>query len=384
MSDTPRARLRLPASRIRRRRERSRAQALVEFAIILPVFLFLVLMAVDFGRLFFTYVQVSNAAREAASYGAVQPTDEAGMQVRAAQEKNSQTQAGESPLEPIEATCHTPGGATIDCADAAGAGGAGNILTVTVSEDFAFITPLVTDFFGGVLRVSADASSAVLVSAVGGGGTGGPSSCSGPTNATFTVFASGMDVIVDPAGSMPDTGVCTISGYNWDFGDGVTDVGSSIPTNHTYASPGTYVITLEVTNQGGALTAVRSVTVPFVAPTPSPTPSGSPTATPGPTATATPSPSPTPTVAPCAAPVADFTWRSGSPRRNVTFTDTSTAPAGCPITNWLWEFRDTTPSTFTNAQNPFHAFPSNNGSYVVVLTVTSSAGSVSITKTVSL
>ncbi len=112
---------------------------------------------------------------------------------------------------------------------------------------------------------------------------------------------------------MPDTGVCTISGYNWDFGDGETDVGSSIPTNHTYASPGTYVITLEVTNQGGALTAVRSVTVPFVAPTPSPSPTGSPTPTPGPTATATPSPSPTPTVAPCAAPVADFTWTTRQP-----------------------------------------------------------------------
>jgi hypothetical protein len=285
----------------------------------------------------------------------------------------------------VIAACSTPAGTSIACNAAAGAGGAGNILTVTVTQRFSFITPLVTQFFGGNLMVSADASTAVLVSAVGGG-TGGPGSCGAPTNATFTLFASGMDIIADPAGSQPDTGVCTISGYNWDFGDGVTDVGSSIPTSHTYASPGTYVVTLEVTNQGGALTAIRTITVPFVAPTPtpSPTPTATPTGSPGPTPTATPTASPTPTATPCTAPTASFTWASGSPRRNVTFTDTSTAPAACPITTWLWEFEDTTPSTFTNAQNPFHAFPGNNGSWTVRLTVTSSAGSVTIVRTVTL
>ena len=365
----------------RSRRASSRAQAVVEFAIILPVFLFLLLMAIDFGRLFFTYVQVSNAAREAANYGAVQPTDTAGMQARAVQEKNSQTQ-GEAALDPIGAACRTPAGTAVACGAAAGAGGAGNILTVTVTQDFSFLTPLVTNFFGGPLPISVDASTAVLVSAVGGGGGGTPGTCLAPTVATFTVFASGMDVIVDPAGSQPDIGVCTISGYNWDFGDGVTDVGSTIPTNHTFASPGTYIITLEVTNQGGSLSATRSVTVPFVAPTASPSPS--PTPTTGPTPTPAPSPTATPTATPCPTPNVNFTWTTGSPRRNVTFTDASTAPAACPITNWLWEFRDTNPSTFTNAQNPFHVFPGNNGSWTVLLTVTNSSGSVTLSRTVSL
>ena len=350
---------------------------------ILPVFLLFLLMAIDFGRLFFTYVQVSNAAREAANYGAVQPTDTAGMQARAVQEKNTQTQ-GEGVLEPIAAACRNPAGTSITCAAAAGGTGAGNILTVTVTQRFSFLTPLVTQFFGGPLPVSADASTAVLGSAVGSG-TGGPGSCGAPTNATFTVFASGLDIIVDPAGSMPDTGVCTISGYNWDFGDGQTDVGSSIPTSHTYASAGTYVVTLEVTNQGGERTHVQTVTVPFAAPTPTPTasPTPGPTATPVPTATA--APTPTPTATPCTAPVATFTWRSGNPRRDVTFTDTSTAPAGCPITTWFWEFFDAPagPPVVTNAQNPFHSFPSNNGNYVVRLTVTSSAGSVTAQRTVT-
>ena len=340
------------------------------------------LMAIDFGRLFFTYVQVSNAAREAANYGAVQPTDTTGMQARAVQEKNAQTQ-GEVALDPISAVCKDTVGSTITCAAAAGGTGAGNIITVTATQPFSFITPFMTNFFGGALNVSAGASTAVLASAVGGG-TGGPGSCAAPTNATFTVFATGMDVIVDPAGSMPDSGVCTISGYNWDFGDGQTDVGSTIPTSHTYASPGTYIITLEVTNQGGTLSAIRSVTVPFVPPTPSPAPTGTPGPTPTPGPTATPSPTPTPTATPCPPPVANFTWRSGNPRRDVTFTDTSTASAACPITNWLWEFTDTDPSTFTNAQNPFHSFPNNNGTYTVRLTVTSSAGSVTATRQVAL
>ena len=48
----------------------ARGQALVEFALVLPVMLLLLLLAVDFGRLFFTYIAVNNAAREATSYAA--------------------------------------------------------------------------------------------------------------------------------------------------------------------------------------------------------------------------------------------------------------------------------------------------------------------------
>ena len=53
----------------------SRGQAVVEFALILPVFLLLLLIAVDFGRLFFTYIQLNNTAREGAAYAAAQPDD---------------------------------------------------------------------------------------------------------------------------------------------------------------------------------------------------------------------------------------------------------------------------------------------------------------------
>jgi Flp pilus assembly protein TadG len=346
----------------------------VEFALVLPIFLALLLMAVDFGRLFFTYIQVSNAAREAAAYGATQPTDTVGMQARAVQEKNSQSQ-GEGALDPISTSCANPGGTTIACSSSPGGAGAGNTLTVTVRQPFRFLTPLINDMFGNSFGMTASATTAVFVSAVGGTG-GAPGTCGPPTNATFTVVASGLDIIANPDGSKPDTGVCTISGYNWDYGDGETDVGSSIPVAHTYASAGTYTVTLEVTNQGGSLTAIRTVTVPPATPTSTPTP------TPTSTATATPTPTPTPTAAPCALPTVNFSWTSGSPRRNVTFTDLSTAPAGCPISTWLWTFGDGSPNS--NAPNPFHSFPSNNGSWGVTLTVTNSTGPRSVTLTVTL
>ncbi len=365
-----------PHGAVRSTRPR-RGQSVVEFALVLPIFLVLLLMAVDFGRLFFTYIQVSNAAREAAAYGATQPTDSVGMQARAVQEKNAQSQ-GEGPLDPIVTSCANQGGTTIACSAAPGGAGSGNTLTVTVRQPFTFLTPLINDMFGGSLRMTASVTTAVFVSAAGGTG-GGPGACAPPSNATFTIVASGLDIIANPDGSKPDTGVCTISGYNWDFGDGTTDIGSSIPVSHTYAAPGTYAVTLEVTNQGGSLVAIRTVTVPPPVATPTPTPTGGPTPTPTPTPGPTPTPTPTP--APCANPVANFSWLSGNPRRNITFTDLSTAPAACPITTWLWDFGDGTPSS--NAPNPFHSFPSNNGTWNVTLTVTNSSGSTSVTRSVS-
>jgi PKD repeat protein len=345
----------------------------VEFALVVPIFLLLLLMAVDFGRLFFTYVQVSNAAREAAAYGATAPTDTAGMQTRAAQEKNSQTQ-GEVALDPVQTACATTAGTTIACVAAPGGSGAGNTLTVTVRQAFHFLTPLVDDFFGNDLRMSASATTAVLGTAADTGGSG-PGTCGPPTVAQFTVTGSGKDVTVNPDGSKPDSGVCTISGYNWDFGDGETAVGSTIPSTHHYQHNGTYVITLQVTNQGGTLSASQTVTIPLAAPTPTPGPT--PTPTPGPTATPTPAPTPA-----CTDPAADFGWTTGNPRRNVTFTDRSTAPASCPITNWLWDFGDGSPNS--NAPNPAHSFPSNNGTWTVRLTVTNAAGTSTITRTVAL
>lgn len=54
-------------------RERTRGQAMVEFALVLPILLLLLVLAVDFGRVFFQWVGVTNASRIAANYAARNP-----------------------------------------------------------------------------------------------------------------------------------------------------------------------------------------------------------------------------------------------------------------------------------------------------------------------
>ncbi len=51
------------------------AQALVEFALLLPILLVLILGVMDFGRMFYTKMILTNAAREGANYLAYFPED---------------------------------------------------------------------------------------------------------------------------------------------------------------------------------------------------------------------------------------------------------------------------------------------------------------------
>ena len=51
------------------------AQALVEFALVLPILLLLILGVMDFGRMFYTKMILTNAAREGANYLAYFPED---------------------------------------------------------------------------------------------------------------------------------------------------------------------------------------------------------------------------------------------------------------------------------------------------------------------
>ena len=59
---------------VRRSRRVSRGQAMVEFALILPLLLLLLLLAVDFGRVFFGWIALNNASRIGANEAARFPT----------------------------------------------------------------------------------------------------------------------------------------------------------------------------------------------------------------------------------------------------------------------------------------------------------------------
>jgi hypothetical protein len=57
-----------------RGRHCARGQTLVELALVLPALLLIVLVAIDFGRVFFGYVVLTNASRIGANYAASHPT----------------------------------------------------------------------------------------------------------------------------------------------------------------------------------------------------------------------------------------------------------------------------------------------------------------------
>ena len=64
-----------------------------------------------------------------------------------------------------------------------------------------------------------------------------------PPTASFTATPDDLSVGLDASASTDTDG--TIAAYAWDFGDGGTGTGAR--PSHTYAAPGTYQVTLTVT-----------------------------------------------------------------------------------------------------------------------------------------
>ena len=113
----------------------SRGQSAVEFALILPVFILILLVGIDFGRLFFTYVQLSNTAREGAAFAAANPTtDNATLTTVATREANVQAQRGQGVVAATSA-CVDSSGTTLTCSAAQGGSGGGNQITVQCGRE---------------------------------------------------------------------------------------------------------------------------------------------------------------------------------------------------------------------------------------------------------
>lgn len=86
-------------------------------------------------------------------------------------------------------------------------------------------------------------------------GRGGPATNIMPT-ASFTTVADSLTVATDASGSVDPDG--TIASYDWSWGDGTAGTGAS--ATHAYAAPGTYVVSLTVTDdEGGTGTATEAI-----------------------------------------------------------------------------------------------------------------------------
>ena len=147
---------------------------------------------------------------------------------------------------------------------------------------------------------------------------------------------------IDFDASSSSDSVGTITSYSWSFGDtSANGPGTSTQEDpsYTYASPGTYTVTLTVTNDAGQ---TNTITEPV-------------TVDDAPTATLTPSTTVT------------------TPGSAVSFTSTAASPAtGGSITNYSWNFGDGTTLSGTNP-DPTHTY-ALPGNYTVTLTVTDNLG----------
>ncbi|WP_448625444.1 PKD domain-containing protein [Geodermatophilus sp. URMC 64] len=148
--------------------------------------------------------------------------------------------------------------------------------------------------------------------------------------ARFGTVTDDLDLAVDASPSVDLDG--TVASYAWNFGDGATATGKTAA--HTYATAGTYTVTLTVTDDRGA---TGTTTVPV-------------------------------TVVANRLPAASFT--SAVTERTVSVDASASADPDGSLASYRWDFGDGTTGTGATATHAYAA----DGTYTVTLTVTDDDG----------
>ena len=227
-----------------RRASRSQGQAIVELALILPIFLILLASALDLGRLFYAQISINDAAREATLEASRNPTSFISNTACTSANKDSNRVM-------CRATNEARGSfVTVAPADVAMACSTtpcpaipvlGQTVSVTVTGHFRLITPLLSFMFGGQDTSFASTASAQLLATPPAVVVPGPV-------AAFTLSpATGLTPLVV---SFTDASTGTGLSWGWAFGDGTTFAGQNPPPK-TYAASGIFTVTLTVSNAGG-------------------------------------------------------------------------------------------------------------------------------------
>lgn len=302
-------------------RHLAKGQSLVEFALILPAVLLLLMMGLDFGRVFLGWVNLNNTARIAANFAATNATRMAANDSAAFDSYYALILNDASAIN-----CALPDKAAFPKPSFPGGTGLGQSANVGISCKFVIITPIISRILGSPITVSASSDFPIrtgVVAGVPGGGTPAPV-------AAFNISPAGG--VAPLSISFSDVSTNNPTTYAWDFdGDGIIDWTTKTPPPFNYTIPGTYQASLTVSNGVVSSSATRTISI---------------TAPPGPVANFTASP------------------QSGTAPLAVTFTNTSTSTA--PITSYAWDFGNGTTATTVGPFPKSYAA----GTYTVTLTVT--------------
>jgi PKD repeat protein len=313
-----------------------RGQSVVEFALIIPVFLVLAATAIDLGRIYYSQITVNDAAREGALEAARNPGSYLANTDCTTANKDlnkvmcrtlNEARGGFVTVSPTDVvrTC-----STAVCPPTTPA--FGDTVSIKVTGRFTLVTPLLGMFFGGQSITFASTASAQLYVY--------------PTNAPPA--APVADFTADPTSGpvqLPVTFTDTSTGapisWDWDFGDGSSSILQN-PPPHPYPNTGNFFVKLKVTNAGGTNTRTRTITTNIA----------------------------------CQSPLASFSVSppTGKKKQAVfTVTDTSTnmAAAGCNNI-WSWNWGDGTGNTSLQSP-PGHSYQSQ-GPYTIQLSVSNTAG----------
>lgn len=133
--------------KVTRHLDNEKGQSLVELALLLPVLIMLLMGTVDLGRAFYTYVAITNAAREGARYGASFPTVNSGIRDRVRNEiSGTSLSIPDSQIPDPTCNAYVPGSTELGDSESCSAAVAGDYITVRVDYPFQFLT-------GAILRL---------------------------------------------------------------------------------------------------------------------------------------------------------------------------------------------------------------------------------------
>jgi PKD repeat protein len=257
-------------------RQKSRGQSLVEFALVLPVFLVFLAAALDLGRVFYANISLNNAAREGAfqaaklpaSFGAGQTCDASnGGRIVCRVQLESRNSAISIADGDISATCSNACNAAY-----------GSTVTVKVKGSFQLVTPILSAIFGGTsvpLNSAATAQIEYYPPTT-------PATPPPAPSADFTTSNTRSCTCPSLTINFTDLSTGDPSAWEWNFGDGSGSTEQN--PSHTFG-PGTWNVSLTAINITDSSTRTKNNYVQInVGGTPTPTPvPGDPTPTPTPT-----------------------------------------------------------------------------------------------------